>query len=375
MRRRWGTHAVIVLVLLLVAGIAVGDTGGSMGGGSWGGGGGGSYSGGGGSYSGGGGGWSSSSSGGGGWSSSSSSGGGWSSSSSHDSGGGWSSSGGGCTSSNEASGCTSIELGTLMAVLGVIVLLVVIGAIFGGGSNEAPLSDVNYGLPAGIDVSVIRVVIDGRARKFVQTELARIAKTADTKTDQGRALMLREVALMLRRLRDAWVYGGAVNHPMRANQREAKREFDKAVDDARSRFREEIIRNADGVITKRQASEYTPRSHEGAGVILVSLVLAARSQLFTIQRIHDGDELRQALESASQLTPNTLVAIEIVWQPAEETDRLSSMELEMKYPRPELIPISGAHEQTLGRRRSAGARRAAARRRRVRRYRRQHGRR
>ena len=36
-----------------------------------------------------------------------------------------------------------------------------------------------------VDVSVLRVAIDGRARKFVQTELARIAKTADTSTDEA----------------------------------------------------------------------------------------------------------------------------------------------------------------------------------------------
>jgi len=184
--------------------------------------------------------------------------------------------------------------------------------------------------------------VDGRARKFVQTELARIAMVSNTKTDDGRAAMLREVAQMLRKLRDAWVYGGAINHPTRGNLNEVKREFDKAVDDARAKFREEVIRNADGTITRRQASEYTPRSDEGAGVILVTIVIAARRELFTVQRIHDGDELRRALEGASQLTPNNLVAIEIVWQPAEESDRLSSMELEAKYPRPDLIPISGA---------------------------------
>jgi uncharacterized membrane protein len=188
---------------------------------------------------------------------------------------------------------------------------------------------------------VLRVAIDARARKFVQTELARIASIADTATKEGRWSMLREVAIMLRKLRDAWVYGGAVNEPMR-DLRSTKAVFDNHVDDARSRFREETIRNEQGVKTTRAASEYTPRSDEGQGLILVSIIIAARRELFTVDRIGDGDDLRRAFEAASQVSAGTLVALEVVWQPSEENDRLSSMELEAKYPRPDLIPIHNA---------------------------------
>ena len=47
-------------------------------------------------------------------------------------------------------------------------------------------------------------------------------------------------------------------------------------------------------------------------------------------------------DAASQLSTGSLIAIEIVWQPSEDSDRLSSMELEAKYPRPDLIPLQGA---------------------------------
>jgi uncharacterized membrane protein len=188
---------------------------------------------------------------------------------------------------------------------------------------------------------VLRIAVDGRARKFVQSELARIAKLADTNTDEGRALMLREVAMLLRRLRDAWVYGGAVNQEMGSMSAQHS-VFQHHVDDARARFREETIRNEQGVTTSTAPAQYTPRSDEGAGLILVSIIVAARRELFTVETIGHGDDLRRALEAASQLTPDNLVAIEIVWQPSEDSDRLSSMELEAKYPRPELIPIQGA---------------------------------
>ena len=193
-----------------------------------------------------------------------------------------------------------------------------------------------------VDVSVLRIAVDGRARKLVQRELARIAQVADTSTAEGRATMLREVALSLRRLRDAWVYGGAINEPMRAMS-DAKAAFDHHVDDARERFQDETIVNEQGA-RSTAAPSTTPVAHgdEGEGIILVTIVLAARCELYTVNAIGNGDDLRAALEAASHLGAETLVAIEIVWQPSEEDDRLTSIELEAKYPRPQLIPITGA---------------------------------
>jgi uncharacterized membrane protein len=192
-----------------------------------------------------------------------------------------------------------------------------------------------------VDVSVLRVAIDGRARKFVQSELARIAKAADTATEDGRLAMLREVALLLRRVRDAWVYGGAVNEPMRSMDA-AKTVFDGHVDDARARFTHETISNVQGVKSGIAPEDSNPRSDQGAGVILVSIIVAARSELFTVAHIDNGEDIRKALEAAAHRSASDLVAIEIVWMPSEDSDRMSSLELEAKYPRPDLIPIRGA---------------------------------
>jgi len=191
------------------------------------------------------------------------------------------------------------------------------------------------------DVSVLRIALDGRVRPFVQRELTRIASTASTATDEGRVAMLREVTMLVRRLRDAWLYGGADNEPMRGMP-DAKVAFDTHVDDARAKFLEETIRNEQGTRTGTAPSSYTPHSDEGPGVVLVSIILAARQELFTVKHVGNADELRRALEAAGHLDTDVLVALEIVWQPSEDTDRLSSMELEAKYPRPSLVPLPGA---------------------------------
>ena len=267
-----------------------------MGGGSWGGGGGG-----GGSYSG---------------------------------GGGYSSSGG-----SYSSGRRGGDAGAVAAVgLSVMALLIIGAAIDSSRERRGSTGSMGSG---SADVTVLRVALDGRARKFVQAQLARIAKAADTKTAAGRHAMLAEVTLLLRRVRDAWVYGGAVNEPMRS-MAATKTVFDQHVMDARARFRTETVRNADGVISTQAAPASIPRPHEGEGLILVSIIVAARTELVTVKHIGDGETLRKALEAAAYRSPDDLIAIEIVWQPSDDADRLSSVELEAKYPRPALIPLDGA---------------------------------
>jgi uncharacterized membrane protein len=316
--RGFAPRAMIVLILVTCGALpAFADTGGSMGGGDWGGGGGG---------------------GGGDYSSSSSS-------SSDDY--SYSSSNNYSSSDYSSSDGRSRPISGFEIVIGIVFLVgygvftLIKNSNSGGLDYASTYQPASYIPIDSVDVSVLRVALDGRARKYIQTELARIAKTADTKTADGRLAMLREVSLMLRRVRDAWVYGGAVNEPMRSLS-SAKTVFDKHVDDARMRFRTETIRNVQGTTTTTQAGEYIPRSEEGAGVILVTLVVCARTELVSVTSIGSGEDLRKALESAPHRSASDLVAIEIIWQPSEDTDRLSSIELEAKYPKPDLIPITGA---------------------------------
>ncbi|MCX5744413.1 MAG: DUF1517 domain-containing protein [Proteobacteria bacterium] len=306
---------VFVLLLLAFGGVAVADTGGRIGGGSWGGGGGGghsytpSYS-----YS--------------------------SSSSSHDY-------GHTSYSYSHYSHGDGLPWWVYLILIGggIIVQIVKSSASNDNLSYSPSTSYSNYGggytTADAVDVSVLRIAIDGRARKFVQAELARIAKAADTTTQEGRATTLREVAMMLRRLRDAWIYGGAVNEQM-THRNNAKQIFDRHVDATRARFKHETVANVQGQITTTAGGDYIPRAAEGEGVILITLVIAARTELFTVLKIGDGEDLRKALESAGSRTANDIVAMEIIWQPSEDADRMSSIELELKYPHPQVIKIQNA---------------------------------
>lgn len=237
--------------------------------------------------------------------------------------------------------------GVIIVIVGIIAFIVV-----GVGRALAENREVNMPLSMGLDttsawgrpeadVTVLRFALDARVRKFVQKELARIGLSANTATAEGRALMLREVALLLRRSRDAWVYGGAINEPM-TDMNGAKQQFDRHVADARGRFVHEVVRNAQGVITTADAPATTTSSADGPGLVIVTLVIAARTELFSVRSIGTGDDLRQALESASNHAAHDLIAIEIIWMPAEESEAISSIAVEARYPHPDLVKLQGA---------------------------------
>ncbi len=291
--------------------------------------------------------------GGGDWSSSpssgGSSGGGYSSSNyssdSSYSGGSYSSSDSSWSSGSSRSSTSGGELLIMILFAGAFVIISIVKA---AQKNNAPVMPLSMGLDstsawgrAEADVTVLRFALDARVRKFVQAELTRIGLSANTATAEGRALMLREVALLLRRTRDAWVYGGAVNEMM-TDLAGAKQQFDRHVSDARGRFIHELVRNAQGVITTADAPPVTSTSADGPGLVVVTLVVAARTELFSVRTIGNGDDLRQALESASNRSANDLIAIEIIWMPAQADEVLSSIAVEAKYPHPDLVKLRGA---------------------------------
>ena len=120
---------------------------------------------------------------------------------------------------------------------------------------------------------VIRIAIDRRARRFVETELGRIHGDASTR--------LREATQLLRRVRDVWLHGSVVAVPGRREL------FDQHVADARA-------------------------SKAAGSALLVTIVVATR-EANAIVAINDTEELRKVLEAAWHR--EDLVAVEIACSP------------------------------------------------------------
>jgi len=183
-----------------------------------------------------------------------------------------------------------------------------------------------------MDVSVLALGLDWRARRAIQGELRGLAISSETSRKRGLVHLTRRVARLLLRAKPSWVYGGALNYSRRLSAREAEAAFRRATTDAASRYREEVLRNLRGQRSHQPASESRARSEEGPGLLVVTLAVAARRELPDVRDVRDAFCLSAALSSIAQLRWEELVAVEVIWSPAVEDDRMSSAELEILYP-------------------------------------------
>ncbi|MBV8759351.1 MAG: hypothetical protein JO257_18835 [Deltaproteobacteria bacterium] len=127
-----------------------------------------------------------------------------------------------------------------------------------------------------IDVTVVGIAVDSSVTKFVQDGLARLP---DDNTK------LRELGLLLRRVRDAWVAGGVMNDPIRRD------------DDGMAAFAKHV-------------ADVRAVASTGSAMLLVTLIVAARGELATISDASAAEELRRALESAAYR--DDIVAVEVI---------------------------------------------------------------
>jgi len=252
------------------------------------------------------------SAGGSSWGSSSSGGGG--------GGGSWSSSGGDYGS--DVAAANSYEPPVWAQLVIAAAFLVLLYFIFRGIGR---LSE-----PKKIGVSVVRVAIDARARRFVQESLAKLARESDTATPGGLADLLSSASRALVASRLAWSYC-SVEHLGPLPAAEARSKHTHRAQDARARFQTELVRAADGTTRTAEASGLVAREHEGDGVVVVTMVIATHAKLRAASPTRP-DEIEQLLTQLSALPASELLALEIVWSPAVEADRMSSDELEALYP-------------------------------------------
>ncbi len=183
-----------------------------------------------------------------------------------------------------------------------------------------------------VDISALQLAIDWRARRELQSKLEQLAKSGQTSSRNGLATLLRETVVSLRRAELSWLYAAVANyHPMSAASAEGI--FRQLGVDARSRFRRELVRNADGHRSEQDAGQMQARSEEGEGVVVVTLIVAARREIVDVLQADDASRIRGLLDNVIGVAnPQLLVAMEVVWSPAAENDRMSTAELESLYP-------------------------------------------
>ncbi len=248
-----------------------------------------------------------------------------------------SSSGSSSGSSGDSSGSYSSGRGSGRGSGSGLVIFVVIGGLMflswlnsqGKGSGARPAT-------SSMVLSSLVLGIDWNARRELQAALATLAARKLGGTAEGRAEMLREVVLALQRAERSWLYAAQNSQGVSATAAEPR--FRELCHRARSRFRREVIRSEDGGLVTEAApptpptTPIVPRPEEGAGTVVVSLILVTWRSFAETSTPGLAAQIRAGLADRATLTSGEVVAIEIVWSPAAEEDRMSTAELEANYP-------------------------------------------
>jgi len=183
----------------------------------------------------------------------------------------------------------------------------------------------------GVDLTSLSVALDPASRSFVEERLARLTAEVDMATVAGKGALCRGASRLLSDVSPAWRYAGAKNF----------RPMDAVV--AQSEFR-------------ALATDYGSRSgldkKLGAGgaaaydrVAVVSLVVAARSELLDLSESGGASEVKLGLSGLGMLGDAALVAVEVVWSPADGAEGMRARDLEAGFPE-----LQKVDPQTAGRR-------------------------
>ncbi|MBI2892281.1 MAG: DUF1517 domain-containing protein [Deltaproteobacteria bacterium] len=313
--------AFAIAVLLSAGTVAAQESGGSFGGSDFGGGGGGGDFGGGGSSDWGGGGGSSD----------------WGGGSSSD--WGTSSSGSGFGSSGTSYGGGSAGSGAMLCfVVFLIVALVVIKTALKSGvlrprhnrddlrrmmSSWAPPSPVAH-------VSMLQLAIDWRERAAVQAVLAQLAATGDLKSRAGLDKLLDSTLGELGRRQEAIRLAAYFTEPFH-DMPSCEARFRQVASTERTRFQRELVRaDADGVI-EDDAEGFVAASEEGQGFVVVTIAVAARRAPSAPGAL-DRAGLAAVANALAANSPETMLALEVIWTPAADQDRMSSAEMQAIFP-------------------------------------------
>jgi len=80
------------------------------------------------------------------------------------------------------------------------------------------------------------------------------------------------------------------------------------------------------------ARAYEAKEYEGQGLVVVSVLVASKVPILVPPGEIVPSALAGVLGAIQRLRPDQTLALEVIWSPAAENDRMSSYELEQRYP-------------------------------------------
>lgn len=210
------------------------------------------------------------------------------------------------------------------------------GAAPGYAQSSAPMGPVlartqGYG---ECEVRRVTIAFDWRARAQLQQSLDQIASSVDMSSPHGLWMGAdRARQLLLQWLSSA---SAACFVSLKGSASAAEQLFGRVCDDVNRRYDEATISNQ----RRNEPPDVRARREEGEGFVVVSIIVGINGALAPLPDWPTVDAVRQALSTLVPPTPDALAALEVVWSPSIDQDRLSSAEMAVLYP--ELVPLQGA---------------------------------
>lgn len=219
----------------------------------------------------------------------------------------------------------------LMAVVGVIANALRGGG--GGGGQALPAGmrggDLAYAPAADGPVSIAQLQLGLLASaRDLQTDLRRLAGSADTGSSSGLQRVLQETTLALLRNPDLWVYANSeVGEVPFAS---AESTFNRLSMGERSKLSREITTNVAGS-RRSDTAVAAGDSDATSDFIAITLLVASRRRL-RLAGAGSGEQLAQTLQQLGAVGSDDLLALEVIWQPEGAGEVLSTEDLLTAYP-------------------------------------------
>ncbi len=217
-----------------------------------------------------------------------------------------------------------------MSIVGVI-----LNSVRGGvNGNNAPYDNpaiASASASARETVNMVQMQIGLLASaKHLQSDLRRLASSANTATTSGLQTVLQETTLSLLRQPELWVYANLETGdvPFQA----AESTFNRLSITERSKLTKELTSNVSGQVNTAQAGRAQSGEADLTNEYIAVTVLVASKSKLSLSNSNTSEGLKNSLQKIGSISSTDLMALEVIWQPEALGDVLTAEELVTAYP-------------------------------------------
>lgn len=220
-----------------------------------------------------------------------------------------------------------------------LILLTVAGFLVQSFRNfRSETSEAELDNPS-VSVTRLQVGLLAQAREL-QTDLERIALSANTSNTAGLTKLLQDTTLALLRHPEYWVYAGSESQLTRLNAAEAQ--FNRYSLTERSKFSVETLSNYNNQLQQAGAKTALlesdqPTHPKGSGEYIVVTVIVGAQGKLQLPEVRSADDLRMAINQLGAVGSDQLLAVEVLWTPESKNDVLTSDDMIVGYPQLKMV--------------------------------------